>query len=224
MPDAPNEPATAPKQDRISASFGPKPRAPSTPVDTQSRAFPSARTALTLLVLLSVAGAAVVAWDGWPIASALAVVISAWATVVFVLGFLTTMDRGESQWFESHWGGLGGGVNGFRMPTPWLFLGAALGFGLMLVLAMSGGGQQSRSPKEDAGNADADVAARLKEGEDAAEGGESAVPAPPGDDVTSGSSAGAADGNLPTDAGSGSSPAGHGSGPPTLSTADGPGE
>jgi hypothetical protein len=51
--------------------------------------------------------------------------------VMLLVGFGRSLGRGEGVSIESHWGGLGGGIGGFRFSTPFIYL---LGIVFLLVV------------------------------------------------------------------------------------------
>lgn len=52
--------------------------------------------------------------------------------VVLLTGFARSLGRGEGVGVESHWGGLGGGISGFQVSTPMVYL-----LGIILLLAIA---------------------------------------------------------------------------------------
>jgi hypothetical protein len=56
---------------------------------------------------------------------------------MFLLRLAGSLDRGESLGIESHWGGLGGGVGGFRISRPVVYLFCAITFGALAAAAVS---------------------------------------------------------------------------------------
>jgi hypothetical protein len=67
-------------------------------------------------------------------------------TLQFVRRFLDEVKPGKALSFESHWGGLGGGLGGWRMAAPLVFLLAALAFGLLMIIFVSSSFQSVNIP------------------------------------------------------------------------------
>ena len=55
-------------------------------------------------------------------------------TVVFLFLFIRTLERGGTPQFESHWGGIGGGLSGWRVSTSLTYLAGAFVFGLLFAV------------------------------------------------------------------------------------------
>lgn len=66
--------------------------------------------------------------------------------LLLLVAFGRSLSRGEGVAIESHWGGLGGGIGGFRLSTPLIYL---LGI-LTLLLLMAAIGWQVYAPPENA--------------------------------------------------------------------------
>jgi hypothetical protein len=66
--------------------------------------------------------------------------------VWFFLNFAESLWREGSPTIESHWGGLGGGVGGWRISASLVYLVGLIGFGLLLVLAMPAPETKPESP------------------------------------------------------------------------------
>src|SRR5439155_21104920 len=52
-------------------------------------------------------------------------------TLIFLGLFVWTMERGGSLQVESHWGGIGGGLGGWRASASLAYLLAAIAFGVL---------------------------------------------------------------------------------------------
>jgi hypothetical protein len=76
----------------------------------------------------------------------LAVIVLLGITLMFVWGFIATVRR-ESPRIESHWGGFGGGLGGWRISESLAYLVGAMVFGaLFTTVARDLGSPQSASP------------------------------------------------------------------------------
>lgn len=89
--------------------------------------------AWTLGALLFVLGLVVAVYLGHlRVGSALAMALLGTLTLLFALLFLRAVERGEPPLFESHWGGLGGGLGGWRISPALAYLVATLLFGALV--------------------------------------------------------------------------------------------
>jgi hypothetical protein len=72
--------------------------------------------------------------DGVQLWHGVALGILAVGTVVFLALFVLMLQRGVSARFESHWGGIGGGVGGWWMSPSLTYLVAAAVFGVLFAI------------------------------------------------------------------------------------------
>lgn len=72
--------------------------------------------------------------DGVRLWQGIALAILAIGTIVFLWLFVRMIDRGITPQFESHWGGLGGGMSGWRISPSLTYLLAALVFGTLFAI------------------------------------------------------------------------------------------
>ncbi len=74
-----------------------------------------------------------------------AFVVAALGSALFVMvwGLLRSVERGESIEVTTHWGGLGGGLGGWRVSPPVIFLVGTLCFGGMLLAVVAKPAPQS---------------------------------------------------------------------------------
>jgi hypothetical protein len=89
--------------------------------------------------------------------------------------FVRAVGRGEGVSVESHWGGLGGGLGGFQVSPPMIYL-----LGIMLLLTISSAvAWRAYAPpdKEDAQKTQRQQAAAPRDGSDAAQPADSPSPA-----------------------------------------------
>lgn len=64
-------------------------------------------------------------------------VLFAGITIVFLARFIRSLESGEPLGIESHWGGLGGGVGGWRISRPIVYLLSVITFAALTAVAMS---------------------------------------------------------------------------------------
>ncbi len=64
-------------------------------------------------------------------------VLFAGIAIVFLARFVRSLESGEPLGIESHWGGLGGGVGGWRISRPIVYLLPAIVFAALTAVAMS---------------------------------------------------------------------------------------
>ncbi len=64
-------------------------------------------------------------------------VLFASITLMFLTRFIRSLEGGESLGVESHWGGLGGGVGGWRVSRPVGYLFCVMTFGALTAVAVS---------------------------------------------------------------------------------------
>lgn len=128
-----------------------------------------------VLALALVAGlAAAVRWGGLGLSVAVLLGFFGFLTAFFAGRFARAVDSDPDRpGFESHWGGLGGGLGGWRVSTSLVYLMAAIAFGGLLAvtagLALSGkDGEDAEDGQEVAATADANEPAAETEASDAA--------------------------------------------------------
>jgi len=83
--------------------------------------------------------------DGVDLWHALALGTLALATVIFIILFVRMVERGISPQVETHWGGLGGGIGGWRMSQSLTYLAAATAFGILFAVFVM---QLEKKPKD----------------------------------------------------------------------------
>lgn len=86
-------------------------------------------TGLLMAVLL-----AAVYFQQMSAAGAIAAAVFGGAALFFAERLVRSLDRGERASFESAWGGLGGGLGGWRLTTPLVYLVATAVFGILLMV------------------------------------------------------------------------------------------
>ena len=114
--------------------------------------------ALSLFAILFIAFLAAVgaAWNAGAIGSLNSIATIALGGLAIASFFLCVgaLDSGEGIALESHWGGLGGGVGGWRLTLPLVFLLAAIFFaGATAVTVGMGPPQQTAQGKPKSGDA-----------------------------------------------------------------------
>jgi len=73
-------------------------------------------------------------------------------TLWFLFSFADCIRREGSLHIESHWGGLGGGVGGFRISRSLIYLAGTLCFSVLLVLAFLNTTPDTQAPSAGAKN------------------------------------------------------------------------
>jgi hypothetical protein len=74
------------------------------------------------------------------------------ATLAFVVGLLLVLRKDSPTEIETHWGGYGGGLGGWRVSPALVLLIAALAFGGMLCMALVGvAGTSAKTPSQSSG-------------------------------------------------------------------------
>ena len=63
-------------------------------------------------------------------------VLFASVALVFSARLIRSLDNGDYLGVESHWGGLGGGVGGWRISTPVIYLVCVVSFGALAAVSM----------------------------------------------------------------------------------------
>jgi hypothetical protein len=76
----------------------------------------------------------VITIDGVKLWHGVAIGLLGLGTLTFLLLFIRAMERGDSPAFESHWGGIGGGIGGWRMSTSLTYVMGAAVFGLLFAV------------------------------------------------------------------------------------------
>ena len=94
-----------------------------TSTPAQSAALPSPQ--LPTLSISVIAFSGVTLWHG------IALALLAIGTVVFIVLFIRMLESGDSPQLESHWGGIGGGLGGWRLSGSLTYLAAATVFGVL---------------------------------------------------------------------------------------------
>lgn len=144
-----------------------------------------ARASLGLTVLLAALLAAAVYFGRMSAPGAIAAAVFGGAALFFAERLVRSLDRGERASFESAWGGLGGGLGGWRLTTPLVYLVATALFGtLLMVVAVQEmpPGRASAAPvTTEKGKTEAPAAEQETEGQEG-EAGEPAEPAAGGED------------------------------------------
>lgn len=97
------------------------------------------RPARALVVLALTASLGLAVWRGeLPVARAATQLVLGMATVGFLVGFTREIERGEWPRIETSWGGLGGGLGGWRMSPALACLLGALVFGGVFAASATG--------------------------------------------------------------------------------------
>jgi hypothetical protein len=73
----------------------------------------------------------VIAFSGVTLWHGIALTLLALGTVAFLCLFVRMIETGDSPQLESHWGGIGGGLGGWRMSGSLTYLAAATVFGVL---------------------------------------------------------------------------------------------
>lgn len=83
-------------------------------------------------------GGLVYAWktEGLPLSKAALIAFFAGLAIWFFTRFADSIQVDGAPHIESHWGGLGGGVGGWRVSTSLVYLGGAIVFGIILLLVV----------------------------------------------------------------------------------------
>jgi hypothetical protein len=94
------------------------------------------RDAVPLLGYICLLGGLLYAWknEGLSFSKAALIAFFAGLAVWFFTRFADSIQIDGAPHIESHWGGLGGGVGGWRISTSLVYLTGAIAFGIILLL------------------------------------------------------------------------------------------
>jgi hypothetical protein len=96
------------------------------------------RDALPLLGYTCLLGGLLYAWkyEGMSFSKAALIAFFAGLAVWFFTRFADSIQVDGAPHIESHWGGLGGGVGGWRISSSLVYLAGAIAFGIILLLVI----------------------------------------------------------------------------------------